>query len=108
MTEKTPWKVIRTSVMKGSSVYSATINCAIAKDELTPQLKKSIEDTAKTDGITHVSVELFKKKTEDEAAILMYGATKDALGVAVQALVSAAFIEKTALEKIEAKMETAA
>lgn len=108
MTERTPWKVIRTSVMKGGSVYSATVNCAIAKDELTPQLKKSIENTAKTDGITHVSVELFKKKTADEAAILIYGVTKDALGIAVQALVSGSFIEQGALEKIKVKMETAA
>jgi hypothetical protein len=108
MTERTPWKVIRSNVVKNSSVYSTIINCVVPKGTFSPQDKAAIARAAKTDGITNVSVEFFIKKNDDEVAIILYSNKKDAAIVAAQALVDAAYIEQNVAEEIRTKIDKAA
>ena len=106
MTERSPWKIARSNVVKSGSVYSTTINCVAPKGTFSPQDKATIARVAKTDGITNVSVEFFLKKNDDEVAIILYSSKKDAAIVA--ALVDAAYIEQSVAEDIRTKADKAA
>lgn len=108
MTERSPWKIARSNVVKSGSVYSTTINCVAPKGTFSPQDKATIARVAKTDGITNVSVEFFLKKNDDEVAIILYSSKKDAAIVAAQALVDAAYIEQSVAEDIRTKADKAA